>query len=89
MKSNGINNSKLKPLYTASVHSINLSGYKIGIKLDKYQNNYLIKIVNVYIVFELAAWPKNPTDNFKFKNCLFGATNIVIQSDKEKYLYGL
>ena len=69
MKSDGINNSKLKPLYTAPVHSINLSGYKIGIKRDKYQNNYLIKIVNVYIVFELAAWPKNPTNNFKFKNC--------------------
>ena len=32
-------------------------------------------------------WPKDPSDNFKFKNCLFGATNIVKNSDKEKYLY--
>ena len=35
------------------------------------QNNYLTKIVNVYIVYDLDARPKNPTDNFKFKNCLF------------------
>ena len=25
--------------------------------------------------------------NFKFKNCLFGATNIVKGSDEEKYVY--
>ena len=30
---------------------------------------------------------KNPTNNFKFKNCLFGETNIVKKSDKEKYVY--
>ena len=47
----------------------------------------MTKIVNVYIVYDLDAWPRNPTNNFKFKNCLFGATNIVKNSDKEKYLY--
>ena len=41
-----------------------LSGYRIGIKIDKYplsveQNNYLSKIVNVYTFY-----------NFKFKSCL-------------------
>ena len=41
------------------------------------QNNYLNKIVNVYIVYNLAAWPRNPTNNLKLKNCFFGATNIV------------
>ena len=51
------------------------------------QNNYLIKIINVYIVYVLADWPRNPTNNFKFKNCLFGATNIIEKSDKEKYVY--
>ena len=30
---------------------------------------------------------KNPTNNFKFKNFLFGATNIVENSDKEQYVY--
>ena len=47
----------------------------------------MTKIINVYIVNDLAAWPRNPTNNLKFKNCLFGATNIVKKSDKEKYVY--
>ena len=33
------------------------------------------------------AWLRNPTNNFKFKYCLFGATNTVKNSDKEKYVY--
>ena len=33
-KSKGIYSSKLKPLYTTSLHNINLSGYRIGIKFD-------------------------------------------------------
>ena len=64
----------------------------MGIKFDKgpsavEQNNYLNKIGNVYNVYDLDAWPTKPTNNFKFKNCLFGATNIVKNSDKEKYVY--
>ena len=31
-KSNGVYNSKLKPLYTAFLHTIKLSGYKMGKK---------------------------------------------------------
>ena len=45
------------------------------------------KIVNVYIVYDLDAWPKNPTNNFKLKNCLFGETNMVKNSDKEKWVH--
>ena len=50
-KSNGVYDSKLKPLYTASLHSIKLSGYRMGIKFDKdplaiEQKSYLSKIVN-------------------------------------------
>ena len=57
-KSKGVYNSKLKPLYTAFLHSIKLYGCKMGIKFDKdplagEQNYYLIKIENVYIVYEL------------------------------------
>ena len=49
----------------------------MGIKFDKYplaveQNNYLSKIVKVYIAYDLDAWPRNPANNFKFKNCLLG-----------------
>ena len=69
-KSNGVFNSKLKPLYTAILHSIKLSEYRIGTKFDKdplavEQNNYLIKIVNVDFVYDLDPWPRNPTNNFK------------------------
>ena len=41
----------------------------------------------VYNIYDLDAQPRNPTNSFKFKNCLFGATNIVKHSDKEKYVY--
>ena len=46
------------------------------------QNNYLTKIVIAYIVYDLNVSPKCPNNNFKFKNCLFGATNKVKNSDK-------
>ena len=59
----------------------------MGIKFDEdplaaEQNNYLTKILNVCIVYDLDAWRRNRTDNFKFKNFLFGATNIIKNSDK-------
>ena len=73
------------------MHGIILSEYRIEIKFDKdplpvEQSNYLNKIVDVCVVYDLDAWPRNPTNNFKFKNYLFGATNIVKNSDKEKYV---
>ena len=43
----------------------------------------MTKIVNAYNIYELNAWPKNPVNDFKFTNCLFGATNIVKNSDKK------
>ena len=48
-KSKGVYNSKLKPLYTAFLHSIELLEYIIGIKFDKNplaveQSNYLSKV---------------------------------------------
>ena len=66
----------------------------MGIKFDKNpfaaeQNNYVNKIVNAYIVYSLAAWSRNPPNNFKFKNCLFGATNIVKNFDREKWIYSI
>ena len=84
---------KLKPLYTAFLHSVKLSEYRVGIKFDKdplavEQNNYLPKIVDVYIVYDLDAWPKIPLRNFAIKNCLFGATTIVKNRDKQKYVHG-
>ena len=70
------------------MHSITLSEYRMGMKFDKdplavEQNNYLSKILNVYTVYDLDAWPRYPTNNSKFNNCLFGATGIVKNSDKK------
>ena len=64
----------------------------MGIKFDKIplaveKNNYLTKIVNIYFAYDLDAWPKVRLRNFTLKNCFFGATNIVKNIDKEKYVY--
>ena len=65
--------------------AIKLSKYRTGIKFDKdplavEQNSYLSR--SVYIVYDV-----DTTDNFKLKNCLFGAPNIVRNSNKGKYVY--
>ena len=91
-KSNGVYTSKHKPLYTAFLHSIKISGYRMRIKFDKdpltvEQNNYTTKILNAYIVCNLDACQKNPLNNSKLKKCLLGATIIVQNSDKENWLY--
>ena len=74
-KSKGVFNSKLKPLYIAFLYSIELSEYKMGINLIKLflpveQNDYLTKIVDIYIVYDLDAWLKIQFRHFTSKNCL-------------------
>ena len=64
----------------------------MGVKFDKNllaleQHNYTTKIVTAYIVYDLDNWPKNQTNNFRFKNSSFRATSVVKNSDKEKYVY--
>ena len=61
------------------MHSTKLSGYRTGSKFSNSvivveQNNYEIKIANVFMVYD-------------FKNCLFGATNIVKNNVKENFMY--
>ena len=46
-----------------------------------------LKIVNVYIVYDLDDWPKSYLRSFTLNNCLFGVNNIVKSSNKEKYAY--
>ena len=94
MKSKGAPTFKLTPLYTNFAHSTKLSGYEIETKFDNCnsvlvveQNNYASKIVNAYIVFDLDTWPKIPLNIFTLKNCLFGATNVVKNNVKEKWIY--
>ena len=88
-KSEEVHNPELQPLCTAFLHSMKISGYRMGIKFDKdplvvEQNNYLTKTVIVDIAHDLDAWPRYPSNNFKFENCLFGETSIIENSDKEK-----
>ena len=85
-KSKGRYTSKLRPLFTAFLHSIKPSRYSMGIKFDKdsvavEQNNYTTKPVNAYIFYE---WPKILFNILKLKSCLFRLTNIVKSSGKEK-----
>ena len=67
----------------------------MGIKFDKdplavKQNNYLTKIVNLYIVDDLDAWSKVPIWSFTLKNILFGVTNIVkIGIKKSMYILAM
>ena len=81
-KSKGVYNSRFKSLYTAFLHSIKVSGYGIGIKFGKdplavEKSNYLIRFY-VYIVYDLNAWQRNLTNNFKFKNWLFGGSIVML-----------
>ena len=91
-KSKFLYNSELIALYNAFLPNVNYFGNKIGIQLNSTplvieQINYTGKIVNVYIVYDLDHWPKNFLTNFTLENCLFKVTNIVKNSDKEKYVY--
>ena len=74
---------QLSPLYTAFLHNTKRSGYRTIKKFDKdplavEQNNYLRKIVNVYVVLDLDAWPRNP---------IISSNQCSKNSDKEKYVY--
>ena len=77
---------------SAFLYNIKLPGYKIRIQFNKSvlvieQNNYATKIVNAYIVYDLDKWPRILFNNFELKNCLFGAINIVKNSNKSKCVY--
>ena len=48
------------------------------------QKNYATKFVNAYIVYDLVTWSNNPLRNFTLKICLFGATIITKNGNKEK-----
>ena len=79
-------------MYTTFLHCIRLSGNRVGIEFDKgllavKQNNYATKTVNAYIACDLNTWPTIRLTNSKFKKHLFGATNIVKNSDKSKWVY--
>ena len=93
--SKGLSNESIKPP-TTSDNSLNLElnyyGTKTKINFTRSclkQSNYIFthkKIVNIYVVYELAAsssYDSDPT----IKNCLFGAVTLTKNADIEKYKY--
>ena len=91
-KSQVLFESKLLPLTGAFLPNMKYSGYKIGTEFNNTQlvveqSNYATKTVNAYFVYDLEDWPKIPLRTFKLKNCMLGATNIVKNSFKGKYVY--
>ena len=67
------------------MHSIKLSGYEDPLAV--VQNNYTTKVVNALIVYVLDTWPNNPLRDFTLYNCLFVATSVLKNSDKDKWVY--
>ena len=70
------------PHHTSFLHSIKLSWIQNGNKIYRIlqlQNKTIMrpKIVNACIVYDLDVQLKLPLNNFKLKNCFFGATNII------------
>ena len=73
--------SNLKPLFDPSSAGIKRLGYTVGIQflndcLVAENSNYLTKIVNAYIAFDLDLWSKNPLKTFTLKNCLNDVINL-------------
>ena len=71
---------------------LNYYGTKTRVKFTKSclkQSDHIYthkKVVNIYIVYELAASSSNVSDP-TIKNCLFGAVTLTKKADIEKYKY--
>ena len=50
------------------------------------KKSLVLILVNFYIVYYLDAWSKITFRGLTLKNCLLGATNIVKNRDKERYV---
>ena len=44
---------------------------------------------SIFYQITVYTWPKIPLRNLTLKNCLFGATNTVRNSDRENYVYSV
>ena len=91
-QSKGLSNESIKPPTTNNslTPELNYYGTKTRVKFTKrclkQSSHILTNIVNVYIVYELAASSSNVKDR-TIKNCLFGAVNLTKNADIEKYKY--
>ena len=94
-QSKGLSNESIKAPTTTNNNltpELNYYGTKIKIKFSRSclkQSSHIFthkKVVNIYIVYELAASSSHTSDP-TIKNCLFGAVTLTKNSDIEKYKY--
>ena len=93
-QSKGLSNESIKPPTTNNslTPELNYYGTKSRVKFTKTclkQSSHILthkNIVNIYIVYELAASSSNVNDP-TIKNCLFGAVPLIKNADIEKYKY--
>ena len=94
-QSKGLSNKSIKPPTTSdnsATPELNYYGTKIKIKFTRRclkQSDHIFthkKLVNIYIVYELAAFNSHDSDA-TIKNCLFGAVTLMKNADIEKYKY--
>ena len=94
-QSKGLSNESIKPPTTTNnslTPELNYYGTKTKVKFTGSclkQSNHILtnkKVVNIYIVYELAASGSHNSDP-TIKNCLFGAVTLTKNADIEKYKY--
>ena len=94
-QSKGLSNESIKPPTTTNnslTPELNYYGTKTKVKVTGSclkQSSHILthkKVVNIYIVHELAASSSHTSDPI-IKNCLFGAVTLTKNADIEKYEY--
>ena len=94
-QSKGLSNESIKPPTTTNnglTPELNYYGTKIKTKFTGSclkQSDQIFthkKVINIYIVYELAASSSHDSD-FTIENCLFGAVTLTKNADIEKYKY--
>ena len=94
-QSKGLSNERIKPPTTTNnslTPELNYYDTKTKIKFTRSclkQSSHIFthkKVVNIYIVYELAA-SSSRNSNPTIKNCLFGAVTLTKNADIEKYRY--
>ena len=94
-QSKGLSNESIKPPTTTSnslTPELNYYGTKTKIKFTGsclIQSSHILthkKVVNIYIVYELAASSSHGSDP-TIKDCLFGAVTLTKNADIENYKY--
>ena len=94
-QSKGLFNESIKPPTTTNkslTPELNYYGTKTRVKLTRSclkQSSHILthkNVVNIYIVYELAASSSNDSDP-TIKNCLFGAVTLTKNADNEECKY--